>query len=66
MSELGNLIRERRKECELTLEELAKEAGVNEQTIRRIEKTSEGNWHTIKKIISALGMSIEVDEYELV
>lgn len=59
---IGELIQQRRKECKVSRETLSEETGISRVTIWRIEKSSEGTWYNIRKLIEALGMRVEISE----
>ncbi len=57
---LGGTIRSRRRSLGLTQQDLADLAGVQRQTIGRIESGSGGDVPTLLEVCDALGLSIEV------
>lgn len=61
--QLGNLIKSKRLERNLTMDNLASEAGVSRQTIGAIEK-GQGNYSisTLLKIMNILDISISIND----
>ena len=62
LSEIGTVIRQKRKELKLTQEELAKKAKLSRTTLSKVENGYFGNISvaTLDNILSTLGLSIEL------
>jgi len=62
LSELGEKIREKRKESGLTQAQLAQKAGLSRTTLSKLENGYFGNISvaTLDNILSALGLCIEL------
>ena len=62
LSEIGTVIRQKRKELKLTQEELAKRAKLSRTTLSRVENGYFGNISvaTFDNILSVLGLTIEL------
>lgn len=56
---MGQLIRKRREELNITQEELAEEIDVDVRTIRRVEKNERAGKGTVKAIYEALNITIQ-------
>lgn len=60
MTEIGNKIKELRKQRKLTLDKLAEMTGVAKATLSRIENgVVGGNIETVRKIAESLGVGLE-------
>lgn len=63
--ELGEMLRERRKEMERSVRWVAKKAGLSRRTLDFIESGSNAaNFDTLNKILEALDMHIEIVKNE--
>lgn len=58
-SEIGNAIRERRKELRLTQEKLAAQVGCSQTAIGRLERGETGRPRELATILAALGISLD-------
>ena len=58
---IGEIIRNRRKELNMTQEDLIRKSGVSRPTISTIESgVHDGNIRTIMRIFNALGLELSV------
>jgi HTH-type transcriptional regulator/antitoxin HipB len=58
--QLGNSIRERRRELGLTQEQLAAKAGVRQRTISDIERSAAARFDTVLRALAALDLELVV------
>jgi HTH-type transcriptional regulator/antitoxin HipB len=58
--QLGNSIRERRRELGLTQEQLAAKAGVRQRTISDIERSASARFDTVLRALAALDLELVV------
>jgi transcriptional regulator with XRE-family HTH domain len=61
ISELGKAIRERRKSLGITQPHLAELAGVNKNTLHKLEiGDSNPSWAVVEKLLDVLGMELSL------
>ena len=58
--QLGNSIRQRRRELGLTQEQLAARAGVRQRTISDIERSAAARFDTVLRVLAALDLELVV------
>jgi HTH-type transcriptional regulator / antitoxin HipB len=58
--QLGNSIRERRREMGLTQEQLAAKAGARQRTISDLERSAAGRFDTVLRALAALDLELVV------
>jgi HTH-type transcriptional regulator/antitoxin HipB len=58
--QLGNSIRQRRRELGMTQEQLAAEAGVRQRTISDIERSATARFDTVLRALAALDLELVV------
>ena len=56
--QLGNEIRERRRQLELTQEQLAKQAGIRQRTVSDIESAGNARLDTVMRLLAALDLEL--------
>jgi HTH-type transcriptional regulator/antitoxin HipB len=58
--QLGNSIRQRRRELSLTQEQLAAKAGMRQRTISDIERSAAARFDTVLRVLAALDLELVI------
>jgi HTH-type transcriptional regulator / antitoxin HipB len=58
--QLGNSLRQRRRDLGLTQEQLAAKAGVRQRTISDIERSTAARFDTVLRVLAALSLELVV------
>ena len=58
--QLGNSIRQRRRELGLTQDQLAAKAGVRQRTISDIERSAAARFDTVLRVLAALDLELVI------